>query len=26
MKENKVGTPERPLSDLGKFGYLAWWT
>ena len=26
IKENKVGTPERPLSDLGKFGYLAWWT
>ncbi|KRX00326.1 Chromo domain protein [Pseudocohnilembus persalinus] len=24
--ENKIGTPERPLSDMGKQAYLSWWT
>jgi GNAT superfamily N-acetyltransferase len=23
--ENKIGSPERPLSDLGKQSYIAWW-
>jgi len=23
--ENNVGSPERPLSDMGRKGYICWW-
>lgn len=25
MVEKKIGTPERPLSDLGKLVYMRYW-
>jgi hypothetical protein len=24
--EGKMGSPERPLSDLGFAGYFTWWS
>ena len=26
LLENKVGGPEKPLSDMGKETYLSWWS